>query len=631
MELDNAILNLLRTHWGYNSFREGQQEIIKAVCSGKDALGILATGSGKSICYQISGLYLEGVIIVVSPLIALMEDQVQSLRKRHIKAAALHSGISKRQQDALLDNAVYGDLKFIFISPERINSKLFKERIKKMNIALVVVDEAHCISEWGHDFRPAYRNIIQLKDYISDVPILALTATAKPTVASDILSNLELDEPFVFTSTPLRDQLSYNVYKADNKRHFICSLIKKNDEVSIIYCSSRKMVMELWQYLTAHDLSCSYFHGGLDSKEKERQAEAWFKNRTRIMISTKAFGMGIDKSDVRSVYHYQVPDSLEAYVQEAGRAGRDQKYAQATLVFNEDDILKFNRLLAEYYPELDFVKQLYLDLAHYLKVPVGTTKNDQMKFDVNDFLDSYQHPRLPALSAIKFLADSKLLNITEALLHPSELMLNQKETLAALKDKYIADSLKSFVQLLLRNYEGLFHGFTVINEKNLATLFDSKIDKVITALEWISNKGLGTYRRQYEGVYLSFVNHRFDQANIELDEKSYKDQKQRQLDNRESMVDYMRTETCRQVYIAKYFGFEETPCGICDNCRLESHKNENNSFEKEILTLLDKGSIDFHQLVFNFDPALSQIVIQNLKSLISSNDIMMKGMTISKV
>jgi len=413
---------ILIKYWGYSSFRPLQEQIIDSVLAGQDALALMPTGGGKSICFQVPSLISEGVCIVITPLIALMKDQVSQLDKRGIKAVAIFSGMNLREIDIALDNCVYGDKKFLYVSPERLETEMFQERIKKMNVSLIAVDEAHCISQWGYDFRPSYLRIAEIKDILPNVPILALTATATPTVVEDIQDKLLFSKRNVFKMSFERTNLSYQVEYSEDKYNRLLKYIDANPGSAIIYVRNRRKTKEIATFLLNNKYSCHFYHAGLTTEERDRKQKEWISSKVRIMVSTNAFGMGIDKADVRLVVHMDVPDSLEAYFQEAGRAGRDGNSALAVLLYHRSDVMDLDRNFEMKYPEIDFIKDIYNVLGNYFQLAVGSGAGESYEFVLADFIKMYNLNPLLTYNSIKYLEKEGYLFLSEAISRPSKLM-----------------------------------------------------------------------------------------------------------------------------------------------------------------------------------------------------------------
>ncbi len=615
---------LLKKYWGYDQFRPGQSEIIEQVVQARDTLGILATGSGKSICYQIPGLIIDGVTIVISPLIALMKDQIDGLKKRSIKAEGLFSSMPHRTQDIILDNVAYGDIKFLFISPERIKNRLFQERIKKFNVGLIVVDEAHCISEWGHDFRPDYRKISNLREQLNKrVPLLALTATATNKVKDDIVESLKLSDPFLYVSSPIRDNIAYYVLYTESKLSLIRSVLKSNQgQAAIIYVSSRRRSLEIEKQLKAYGIRVAAYHGGMSAKLRSEISNAWADGSLDCIVATKAFGMGIDKADVRFVFHYDLPDTLEGYVQEAGRAGRDQKSSKAILLFNNATHSKLKKRLEESMPSKEYIEQVYHSLCRYLKVPIGVIEDQLFPYNHKQFCEHINESSFLVFQSLKFLDHSQIIKYSDNLNQPSKLMLKEVAVKKLLQHEKVSDKMKSFVKLLLRSYEGVFVSFIQIDEDKIAYHFEQSRDKVIEALNWLTQRECAFYKPKQTGVFIDFLTFRRPKGSV-IDHELYKVLNDRALKANQSLSHYVKTSSCRQVLISAYFGFaDEKPCGLCDNCQT-NYENRDISTTVELYTSLNINKVS--ELSSLFDLKVKAEVIKALSILESESMLRIEG------
>ena len=568
---DTSYHKILKQYWNYSEFRDGQLDVIKSIHSGRDTLAVLPTGAGKSICYQVPGLMMDGIAIVISPLIALMKDQIQGLTKRGIKAAGVMTGQTTKQQDIILDNAAYGELKFLFISPERLQSRLFRHRLMKYKVSMLVVDEAHCISEWGHDFRPEYRMIHEVMGQVDKVPYLALTATATAKVQDDIKQSLGMKDPLTFLHSPIRHNISYQVHESENKPLLIRQLLKSNSSgCAIIYVNSRKLTTQLQRYLSKHNIEASAFHGGMMMKDRNRIIKEWESGEVKVMISTKAFGMGIDKSDVRIVIHYNIPESLEAYVQEAGRAGRDGAMSEAVMIANESDTLKISKRLDDVFPSVDFIKKVYTYLGVYYKVAAGETNHEDIVYQHQDFCEKYKIPKFKTINALKLLHGSGLIKLSESLKNPSTLYLDEYNIKRLIREERTSLSTKNFIRIILRTYEGILFASTTIEEELIAKRADISKEKVVKGLTWLHRNDYGKYIPSHEGSLIGFINYRYKESEIKINESIYRGMNQRYRNSIDSILKYVETRHCRQKIIAEYFDAEHlSDCGICDNCTMK--------------------------------------------------------------
>lgn len=567
--MKEKLYSILKHYWSFTEFREPQLEIISAVVTGQDGIAVLPTGYGKSICYQIPGLYLDGVCLVISPLIALMKDQASALERKGIKTVMISSHQSLREQDILLDNVVYGEVKFLFVSPERLNSDLFKARLAKMNVSMVAIDEAHCISEWGHDFRPSYRSISILKDFLPTVPFIALTATATEKVIRDIEANLKLHDAFVIRRSPVRKNLSYFTIKTESKKHEILSLLDGNTP-AIIYVNRRKTTKEIESFLGKYQIKASAFHAGIDNQRKMSIIEEWNKNNIDVIVATNAFGMGMDKSNVRSVIHYNLSNSLESYVQEAGRAGRDTQAANAYVLWNNFDLIELKENIESQFPEKKDIKSLYHKLALFLSVASGKTSDEWLNLDLYGFCASNNFSIRFCLSALKILSDASYLDISDKFKNPTRLYLNDQAVKLYLRDKSNPLKFKEVLKEILRSYDGITWDFRPINESLIAKKCQITEKQFFQFLNHIEKLDLGKFSYNDKSYNINFKSYRFNSAEIKFPESIYELKKKQKLTMAKQMHAYLKSEVCRQTFIADYFGFKTSKvCGICDNCQDE--------------------------------------------------------------
>ena len=457
---------ILKQYWGYDSFRSKQEDAIHSILDAKDTLTLLPTGGGKSICFQVPALMMEGICVVISPLIALMNDQVTALKAKNIRALAITSGMSFSELDIALDNCIYGNYKFLYLSPERLESDMVQQRLKKMNINLLAVDEAHCISEWGYNFRPSYLKIAEIRE-ITTAPIIALTATATPLVVKDIQEKLKFDNENVISTSFYRDELSYVVLKQDDKDSKLIQILNRVKGTSIIYCRTRKETKRIHLLLSEYGITSHYYHAGLDVLERASKQKQWQLNHVRVMVATNAFGMGIDKNDVRLVIHNHLPFSLEAYFQEAGRAGRDRKLAYSILLYNDLDIHNLKKQINDHYPEIEIVRNVYQQIANFLGIAIGDGKHQEFPFHINEFCERYNLNQLQTYNALKLLEKEDYIKLSEAIHQPSRLFI--KVTHTELYQFQIANKQYDILlKILLRSYGSLFDNFTKIQENIIA-------------------------------------------------------------------------------------------------------------------------------------------------------------------
>ncbi len=559
---------ILARYWGYSRFRPLQEEIIRSVYDGHDTLGLMPTGGGKSITFQVPAMAKDGTCVVITPLIALMKDQVENLRRREINAIAIHSGMGREEIDIALDNCIYGDVKFLYLSPERLETDIFKARIEKMNINLIAVDESHCVSQWGYDFRPSYLKIARLRDYLPSVPFLALTATATTKVVDDIMEKLEFREKNIFRKSFERKNLVYDVELCEDKVQRIIRIIKENQGTGIIYARNRKKTRELAMVLQKQDIKADYYHAGLTHAERSRKQEEWQKDKLQVIISTNAFGMGIDKPDVRFVIHVDLPDSLEAYYQEAGRAGRDEKPAKAVLLYNESDRRSVVQRIQISFPDLSVIKEVYNALGNYFQIPVGGGKAQSYDFILSDFITKFKFNAIIAHNSLKVLQREGYIELTEEINNPSRVHFSvQRDDLY--KFQIANENLDGFIKLLLRSYSGMFSSFVPIDENLLAKRSGVSYDTIYKYLLKLSSSGIIQYIPRKKNPVIFFSEERLDSKNLYFSVETYKFLKDRYIDRANEMLMYASgLNKCRSQILLSYFGEKNAlRCGQCDVCR----------------------------------------------------------------
>jgi ATP-dependent DNA helicase RecQ len=593
--LKDKAYHILKTVFGYDEFRPVQLDIVLSVLEGNDSLALLPTGGGKSICFQVPALVREGICVVISPLIALMKDQVDNLRKKGILAAAIYSGMGKREIDTVLDNCIYGNYKFLYVSPERLKTEIFIERFKRMKVNLIAVDEAHCISQWGYDFRPPYLEIAAIRQYHPEVPCLALTASATVQVREDIIDKLELNDPGIFVKSFSRKNLSYSVRLVENKMEKAIDIFRKVPGSAIVYLRNRKGTKEVASILNQLGISATFYHAGLDNATRESRQSEWKTNRIRVMVATNAFGMGIDKPDVRLVIHLDLPDNLENYYQEAGRAGRDEKKAYAVLLSNEQDTMTLVERAKQAYPPLDFLKKVYQSLANYYRMAVGSGFMSSFDFDISNFASTYNLDVLLTYNAIKVLQEEGLLELNESFFNPSSLCLlvNQSK----LYEFQIANAkMDPLIKLLLRTYGGeLFVEYMKIQEGKLAKSLNLPERDLIYMLEQLDKLGIIAYNKRKDKPQITLLTERLDAGKLPLDQKRIDLRRQNTIRKAESMVSYMKNrKLCRANQISAYFGEEsDIFCGICDVCleKIKAKSTDLNHLREKIIQTLGTGKM----------------------------------------
>ncbi len=572
---------ILKRYWGYNAFRPLQEEIINSVLHGKDTLALMPTGGGKSLCYQVPALVKPGLCLVISPLIALMKDQVENLRKKGITAYAIFSGMSRKEVINIFNVATESNCKFLYVSPERLETALFKEYLPGLDINLIAVDEAHCISQWGYDFRPPYLRIAALRKELPGVPMLALTASATPDVQNDICKKLEFTDKQVFRQSFERPNLSYSCFKVDSKINKIIEVLQKVPGSSIVYCKSRKRTKEISELLRLQNISSDFYHAGLVQEERNKKQEAWIGNKTRVIVCTTAFGMGIDKPDVRTVIHADVPDCLENYYQEAGRAGRDGKTSYAVLLYDNRDLHELEEMADLRFPGLDDIRNVYQSVANYLQIATGSGESQYYDFDITDFLKKFKLISHTTLYSLKALEQDGWLSFNEQVFLPATVMFTvSKESLYAFEKEN--PQLESCIKTLLRAYEGIFDQATAISEKVIAGLMRMPFDDVKAQLLLLKSAGIIEYQPQKDTPQLLMLRSRIKAEDISIDMAAYNKRKERFRLRMKQMAAYVKEEAeCRSRIIGNYFGDEKIKaCGICDDClRQKSAQLSQEEFE----------------------------------------------------
>ncbi|GAB3894749.1 ATP-dependent DNA helicase RecQ [Larkinella knui] len=569
-----TIHQILKQFWGYESFRPLQEDIIRSVLDRRDTLVLLPTGGGKSLCFQLPALATDGVCLVVTPLIALMKDQVEQLRKRGISAVAIYSGMHWREIDRALDNCIYGNVRFLYVSPERLQTEILIERVKQMKINFLAVDEAHCISAWGYDFRPPYLQIAAFRELLPGVSVVALTASATPEVQADIVGKLQMRHPQVFRQTFARKNLSYSAFYEENKEARLLKILQGVPGSAIVYVRSRRQTQDVAEWLHHQGIRADYYHAGLTARQRSDKQDAWVHNRVRVIVATNAFGMGIDKPDVRTVVHLDVPDSLEAYYQEAGRAGRDEKKAYAVLLYNPKDLADIEQRMIQQYQPVEMLKRVYQALANYANLAIGGGEFSDIDFDLTAFCQSFQLPVTDTHYALKQLQLEGFIELSEAYFSPSKVMI-AVDNRALYEFQVMNPHYDSFLKLLLRIYGGeLFTNFVSISESSIAKTTRMPENEVLSFLEQLSQRSILVYEKQKDKPQLTFLTPRFDARNLPINVLELEQRKQRDLAKVRAMVDYVQNPVqCRTRLLQAYFGEEPgEACGICDHC-LSQHQN----------------------------------------------------------
>ncbi len=605
--MTDKIHDILFSYWGFRNFRPLQEDIINAVLSGKDTLALLPTGGGKSICFQVPIMAQKGIGIVVSPLIALMADQVQNLKSREIPALALTSGLTYREIDIALDNCVHGQYKFLYLSPERLQSDIVQERIKRMKVNLLVVDEAHCISQWGYDFRPPYTKIAEIRELLPNIPVLALTATATPNVVHDIQEKLNFSEKHVLQKSFYRPNLYYNVNHTERKWSKAIEILRRINGSGLIYVRNRKHTVEIAQWLMQNGISADFYHAGMSSEDRKKKQEAWLKNKLRVIVCTNAFGMGIDKPDVRIVLHLELPESLEAYFQEAGRAGRDGETAYSVVLVGPPDLDELKRRHLESFPDLKFVKHAYQAINNHLQLAAGTGEGQNFPFDFKAFVDHYSLPILKTYEVLKILEKEGWLTLNEGFKSSSRVhILVDRTTLYDFQLRY--PKLDILIKSLTRSYGGLETEYTLIQESLLASRLKTTESSVRQALHYLKEKGILDYIPNKSDSEITFNRPRQVTEKLAISNENLRDRFRDKKQRIEAVEDFVNdSKTCRSVKLLQYFGEKATQdCGHCDVCRTK--KGAENADEK-----MDKAIASIKSLLKEQSPLSHSEIRSKLK------------------
>ena len=582
---------VLKQHWGYDSFRPLQEDIILSVLEGRDTLALLPTGGGKSICFQVPALVKGGLCIVISPLIALMKDQVEHLRARHIKAGAIYSGMRVSEIQATIDNCLFDpEYRFLYVSPERLQTENFKVNFERMPVSMIAVDEAHCISQWGYDFRPPYLEIAKIRKIFPEVPVLALTATATPEVVKDIQLRLDFKTENVFQKSFKRANLTYFVVNEEDKNSRMLRIMNRYPGSGIVYVRNRRKTAETAEFLRNNGISADHYHAGLDPRERDRKQQSWMKGETRVMVSTNAFGMGIDKPDVRFVVHLDLPDTLEAYFQEAGRAGRDEQPAVAILLYDNYDIAQLKRNFTFTFPELDRVREVYRELCQSHHIELGSGQGKTFPFSMEAHANAVKMNATQYFNALKLLNNIGVILISEHLREKSELQfrINGDQLLKFQKEK---PEFEPLITTILRSYSGVFTQFADIDEQLLATRLETTEETVVEQLKNLRGEKILSYQPQSNIPLIIFLKDRIDEKYLYFDKKIYDFRKEKAEERLAAVENYVKCDNvCRSQLLLQYFGeWDSTPCGECDVCRRNKiQRVKNSDFElisKEIKEL----------------------------------------------
>jgi ATP-dependent DNA helicase RecQ len=624
------IHGLLKKYWGFEQFRPMQEEIIQSVLEGQDTLALLPTGGGKSLCFQVPALYFGGLCVVISPLIALMKDQVEQLQKRGIQAMAVFSGMSNREIDLTLDMAVFGKLQFLYVSPERLQTNLFKERAKRMKIKLLAIDEAHCISQWGYDFRPSYLEIIEFRNTIPDVPCIALTATATLPVQKDIQEKLQFRKAKLFQKSFARPNLSYSCIQTENKEGKLLEILQKVQGSAVVYLQSRKKTQQIALWLQKNGIRADFYHAGLTNDERNNKQNDWIANRSRVMVATNAFGMGIDKPDVRTVVHLDLTSSLEAYYQEAGRAGRDEKKAYAVVLFNQKDIDDLRKNTQQQYPDLTQLKDVYQRLANFFQLAIGSHHLSSFDFEISDFCKQYELNQRDTYFALKQLEQQGLIQLSESFYTPSRFMFRVDNT--QLYEFQVANAkMDVLIKTILRMYGGeLFIHFSRISEGQISRQLKVETNLIIKQLQFLEQSGIGVYSPQKDKAQLTFTTPRQNADHLPIDYQDLIRRKQKDEEKTEAVIRYVNHQhRCRTLILLDYFGeLSNERCGVCDICVQAKREQKliNNGvpdFADSIFKALKYTALSIHDLgeELQIQAAHKTLFLNQVQAMISTGEL----------
>ena len=616
---------ILKRYWGYDSFRGIQYDIIHSIGEGHDTLGLMPTGGGKSVTFQVPALAREGMCLVITPLIALMKDQVQNLKRRGIKALAVYSGMSRQDIITTLENAIFGNYKFLYISPERLDTEIFRIKLAKMKISMITVDESHCISQWGYDFRPAYLKIAEVRHLLPNVPILALTATATPEVVKDIQKRLEFRKENVFSMSFERTNLAYVVRRTENKAGELLHILRRIAGSAIIYVRNRRRTKEVTEWLQQQGITADFYHAGLDDAMKDIRQQRWQKGESRVMVATNAFGMGIDKPDVRLVIHLDLPDSIESYFQEAGRAGRDGQKAYAVILYTKSDNTTLRKRIPDTFPEKDYIRDVYEHLQYYYEMAMGDGRGCIREFDIEDFCRKFKYFPVPVDSALKILTQAGYLEYTDEQDNTSRLLFTLgREELYRLRD--LGDDMDRLIQTTLRSYTGLFTDYAFISEETLAVRTGLTHRQVYEMLKELSQRRIVHYIPRKKTPYIIYTRERVESNRLNIPPSVYEERKTRYERRIRAMLDYVTNDTaCRSRMLLHYFGERnEHNCGQCDTCLKFRNRNETKesaeTLTQRIIHSLSQGPLTPAALA-DLLPAKKDLLAETLRQMMDNKQI----------